>query len=88
MEFVITKSKNSPKKFDAVVNGKKTVSLGGSNYSDFAKHKNTDRKEACIKMYSKEDWGKSNIAPPAWMSKFILWENQHLKVLLIALINI
>ena len=49
MEVVITKSENYPKKFDALINGKNTVSFGDSNYSDFTKHKNTDRKEAYIK---------------------------------------
>ena len=87
MDVVISKSKNSSKKFDATINCKKKISFGDSNYSDFTKHKDTDRKEAYITGHSKEDWSKSNIASPAWVGRFILWENQHLKVLLIALIK-
>ena len=30
-------------------------------------------------MHSKEDWGKSNIASPAWMSRYILCEKPALK---------
>ena len=57
-----------------MINGKKTVSFGDSNYDDFTKHKDTDRKEANIKRHAKEDWSKSNIASPAWMSRYTLWE--------------
>ena len=49
MEVVISQYKSYSKKFDAVINGKKHISFGDSNYSDFTKHKDTDRKEACIK---------------------------------------
>ena len=67
------------KKFCAVINGKKTVSFGDSNYSDFTKHKDTDRKQAYIRRHSKEGWSKSNIASPAWVNKYTLWEKPTLK---------
>ena len=70
-----------------MIDGKKTVSFGAPGYSDFTGHKNTDRKEAYIKRHAKEDWSKSNIASPAWMSRYIICENQHFKVLLITLIK-
>ena len=41
--------------------------------------KNTGRKEAYIKRHSKEDWSKSNIASPAWMSRYIVCEKPTLK---------
>ena len=44
MEVVISQYKSYSKKFDAVINGKKHISFGDSNYSDFTKHKDTDRK--------------------------------------------
>ena len=31
------------------------------------------------KIHSKEDWSKSNIASPAWMSRYILWGKPTLK---------
>ena len=49
MEVIITKSKNSSKKkYDARIDGTKTVSFGEKGASDFTKHKNTDRKERYI----------------------------------------
>ena len=53
MEVVISKAKNSSKKFDAVINNKKNISFGDSNYSDFTKHKDTDRKEAYKKTFKR-----------------------------------
>ena len=79
MEVVITKSSKENKKFDAVVNGSKTVSFGDSSYQDYRQHKDPIRREAYIKRHSKEDWSKSNIASPAWMSRYTLWEKPTLK---------
>ena len=79
MEIVITKSKKSDKKFDAVIDGKKTISFGHSAYQDYTKHKDPKRRENYISRHSKEDWSKSNIASPAWMSRYILWEKPTLK---------
>ena len=79
MEVVITKSKKSNKKLDAIIIGSKTVSFGDSSYQDYRQHKDPIRREAYIKRHSKEDWSKSNIASPAWMSRYILWEKPTLK---------
>ena len=79
MEIIIKKSTNINKKFDAVIDGKKTVSFGASGYSDYTKHKDPKRRENYISRHSKEDWSKSNVASPAWMSRFILWEKPTLK---------
>ena len=60
MEVIITKSKKPDKKYDARVDGTKTVSFGQKGASDFTKHGNTDRKEAYIARHKKnEDWTKS-----------------------------
>ena len=77
MKFV--KSNISDKKFKAVIDGKKTIHFGSSAHSDFTKHKDPERKERYIKRHSNEDHSKSNIASPAWMSRFILWEKPTLK---------
>ncbi len=79
MEIVITKSKKPDKKFDAIIDGKKTISFGDSSYQDYTKHKDPKRRENYISRHSKEDWSKSNIASPAWMSRYILWEKPTLK---------
>ena len=43
--IVIQPSNKKGKKYDAVIDGKKTVSFGASGYSDFTKHKDEDRKK-------------------------------------------
>ena len=43
-EITIKKSNNPKKKYDAVIDGKKTVSFGAVGYSDFTKHEDEDRK--------------------------------------------
>ena len=74
MEVVITPSKNKNKKFDAVIDGKKTVSFGASGYSDYTKHKDNDRKNRYIDRHkSNEDWTKSGIRTPGFYSKHVLW---------------
>ena len=48
MEVIIRKSTKKDKKFDAIVDGKKTVSFGAAGMSDFTKHKDPERKERYI----------------------------------------
>ena len=79
MEIVNSSSTNKNKKYDAVIDGKKKISFGASGYSDFTKHQDSLRRDSYIKRHSKEDWSKSNIASPAWMSRYILWEKPTLK---------
>ena len=57
MEVIITKSKKPDKKYDARVDGSKTVSFGQKGASDFTKHKNTDRKERYIDRHKKNEVG-------------------------------
>ena len=55
MEVVLTKYKNSSKKkYDARIDGSKTVSFGQKGASDYTKHKNTYRKERYIDIHKKE----------------------------------
>ena len=44
-EIIISKSKNKEKKYDARIDGKKTVSFGAAGMSDFTKHGDTERKQ-------------------------------------------
>ena len=74
MEIIIKKSSNTNKKFDAVIDGKKTVSFGASGYSDYTKHKDNDRKNKYIDRHkSNEDWTKSGIRTAGFYSKHVLW---------------
>ena len=80
MDVVITKSKKSDKKYDARIDGTKTVSFGQKGASDFTKHKNTDRKERYIDRHKKnEDWNKSGVKTAGFWSRHILWAKPTLK---------
>ena len=79
MQVVISPSKNKNKKYKAVVNNEKTVHFGDSRYQDYTQHKNHKRKENYISRHSNEDWSKSNIASPAFLSRFVLWEKPTLQ---------
>ena len=80
MDGVITKSKKSDKKYDALVNGTKTVSFGQKGDSDFTKHKDKDRKEAYIARHKKnEDWTNSGVKTAGFYSKHVLWNKPTLK---------
>ena len=78
MEVVISPSKNKNKKFMAEVNGKK-IHFGDNRYQDYTMHKDNKRKENYINRHSGEDWSISNIASPAFMSRYILWEKPTIK---------
>ena len=80
MEVIITKSKKPDKKYDARVDGTKTVSFGQKGASDFTKHKNTDRKERYIDRHkAREDWTKSGAKTAGFYSKHVLWNKPTLK---------
>ena len=80
MEVVLTKSKKPGNKYDARIDGTKTVSFGQKGASDFTKHKNTDRKERYIDRHKKnEDWNKSGAKAAGSYSKRVLWNKPTLK---------
>ena len=72
MEVQIKRSKRKDKKFDAIIDGKKTVSFGAAGMSDYTKHKDTDRKERYIARHKKnEDWNNPKTA--GFYAKHVLW---------------
>ena len=76
-EIIISKSKNKNKKFDARIDGKKTVSFGSAEHSDFTKHKDEERKQRYINRHkSREDWSDPKTA--GFMSKNLLWNKKTL----------
>ena len=76
-EIIISKSNNKNKKFDARIDGKKTVSFGSAQHSDFTKHKDPERKQRYIDRHRKrEDW--SDPTPAGLMSKNLLWNKKTL----------
>ena len=72
MEVVLTRSKNKDKKYDAVIDGKKTISFGQSGASDFTKHKDVERKDRYITRHkNNENWNDPKTA--GFYAKNILW---------------
>ena len=62
-EIIISKSKNKEKKYDARIDGKKTVSFGAAGMSDFTKHKDTERKQRYLDRHKKnENWNDHTTA--------------------------
>ena len=54
MEVVIQRSKQKDKKFDAIIDGKKTVSFGAKGMSDMTIHKDPERKPRYINRIKKK----------------------------------
>ena len=71
-EIIISKSKNPDKKYDARIDGKKTVSFGSAQHSDFTKHKDPERKQRYLDRHKKnENWSDPTTA--GYLSRWILW---------------
>ena len=80
MEVVLTKSKKPDKKYDARIDGIKTISFGQKGASDYTKHKNPDRKDRYIDRHKKnEDWTKSGAKTAGFYSRWITWNKPTLK---------
>ena len=80
MEVVITKSKKPDKKYDARIDGSKTVSFGDPSYQDYRQHKDKDRKEAYIARHKKnENWNASGVKTAGFWSANLLWNKPTLK---------
>ena len=80
MEVVLTKSKKPDKKYDARIDGTKTVSFGQKMASDFTKHKNTYRKEAYLARHkNNENWGASGVKTAGFWSANLLRNKPTLK---------
>ena len=72
MDIVISKSNRKDKKLKAVIDNKKTIHFGASGYSDYTKHKDTERKYAYIRRHKKnENWADFKTA--GFYAKHILW---------------
>ena len=67
MNIEISKSNKTDKRFKAVIDGKKTIHFGDSNYSDFTKHKDPERTDNYISRHkNNENWGKLVLTLPVF----------------------
>ena len=78
----IRRSHKKEKKWDAVFEtdkgSQKIVPFGQKGYSDFTKHKDTERKNRYINRHKKnENWNNPETA--GYLSKFILWNKPTIK---------
>ena len=75
---IITPSENKLKKFDATINGTKTISFGARGMDDYTIHKDETRKNLYINRHRKrEDWGNAYSA--GFYSRWVLWNKPTLK---------
>ena len=72
MNIIIKPSKNPLKKYDAIIDGKKTIPFGQKGASDMTQHKSEERKKRYIDRHKKgEDWNDPKTA--GFMSRWLLW---------------
>ncbi len=78
MEVIITRSKKKDKKFDAIIDGKKTISFGQKGASDFTQHKDPERKQRYLNRHKKnENWNDAKSA--GFYAKNVLWNKETIK---------
>ncbi|MFY8159933.1 MAG: hypothetical protein ACOVNU_01260 [Candidatus Kapaibacteriota bacterium] len=75
MEVVIVKSKKKDKKFDAVIDGKKTISFGAVGYSDYTKHHDEERKQRYLKRHKKNE-NPNNPRTASFYATHVLWNKK------------
>lgn len=78
MDVTIQRSKRKDKKFDAIIEGKKTVSFGAKGYADYTMHKDPERKQSYVRRHRKnEDWTDPRTA--GFYAKHVLWNKPTLQ---------
>jgi hypothetical protein len=77
MQIVISRSSKPDKKFEARINGRRSIHFGAHGYSDFTQHKDSERKHRYLQRHSKnEDWNNYNTA--GFYSRWLLWNKETL----------
>ena len=78
MQIVISRSDKPDKKFEARIDGRKSIHFGQAGASDFTQHKNLLRKERYLQRHSKnEDWNSPLTA--GFYSRWLLWNKPTLE---------
>ena len=71
--IILSNSNRKEKKFMVVINNK-TIHFGAKGYSDYTKHKDSERKKRYINRHKKrENWTKSGIKTAGFWSRWLLW---------------
>ena len=56
MNIIIKPSHLADKKFDAIINNKKTIPFGARGMSDYTKHKDKDRKNRYLERHKNDNY--------------------------------
>ena len=76
MIIYISESGRASKKWKAEAEGKRTVHFGQRDASDFTIHRDEAARKAYIARHSKpENWGRSGVMTPGWLSRDLLWRS-------------
>ena len=77
MQIVISPSDKANKRFEARIDGKKSIHFGQAGASDFTIHKYPERKNRYLDRHSKnEDW--NNPLTSGFWARWILWNKETL----------
>ena len=76
-EIVISKSNKKDKKYDARIDGKKTISFGAKGMDDYTITKDDEQKQRYLDRHkSRENWNDHNTA--GFYAKKLLWNKKTL----------
>ena len=78
MLITIQRSSRKGKKFVAH-HGSRSVHFGAEGYEDYTTHKDPHRRQRYIARHRGEDWSRSGVMTPGWLSRHILWEKPSLR---------
>ena len=68
------------KKWMAQAEGHRTVHFGKRGADDFTMHRDEALRQAYIARHgSKENWGRTGVMTPGWLSRHLLWEKRSLR---------
>ena len=79
MIIYISESTRPDKKWMAKAEGHRKVHFGQRGASDYTLHHDDARRQAYIARHgSREDWGRTGVMTPGWLSRHLLWEKRSL----------
>ena len=80
MIIYISKSTRPGKKYIAQAEGHRAVHFGQHGADDFTIHQDEVLRQAYIARHgSKENWGRTGVMTPGWLSRHLLWEKRSLR---------
>ena len=79
MIICISESGRANKKWKAEAEGHRTVHFGQRGADDFTIHRDEAARKAYIARHGKaENWGRTWVMTPGWLSRHLLWEMRNL----------